>query len=104
MTTVVIGAGASATIVVAGTFSTFPVFTVNGVVSLHHAASGATVATSASVSGVLDMKNRSLMSGAVSNYGVITPESVWWALQPGSNTITNNGTGSVSMTYFSAWL
>lgn len=105
MTTITILSGATATITVAGTFETYPSFVVSGVIDLSNGSYRMATTPNALASGtVLNMKARTLMSGATNSYNKITPESMWWALQPGINVIHNNGSGTVVMTYHSAWL
>lgn len=107
MTVIAIAAGSAVTFNVEGTYQTYPSFVVSGVVNLSNAASGAKVSTGAvSVPGgtILDMLNRMMKSGSTNLYNAITPESVWWSLQPGTNTIANNGTGTATMTFHGAWL
>lgn len=58
-----------------------------------------------------DVYRRSIDNGeapSASNYRsfmqALSPLSVWWTLQPGDNDVTNNGSGSITITYRSAWL
>lgn len=105
-TSTTIGAGGTATITNAGNFSTYPVITSGGDVSVENFTTALTVFTAAAVpSGtVFDTLNRTIYSGATNNYEKIAPSSTWWTLLPGANEIRNHGSASATITHHNAWI
>lgn len=107
--TVSLLAGATATITGEGSFEAYPVVTMSaaGTFALENVTTGQRTTTGTNVlpSGtVIDFKKRTVMSGAVNLYTALQPSSVWWALQPGPNQITNFGGTAVSVQYQDAWI
>lgn len=79
---------------------------------------GTVVLTNTTVSGALRTTDGGVESGTVFNaldrtiyspddrplYSSLAPNSSWWGLQPGDNSVTNDGTAALSYTYYPAWL
>lgn len=93
-------------VVSTGTFATFPTITTSGLVNIENFSVGLTLRTmeAAPDDTVFDMHERTVYSDDVNNYGLLSPLSFWWSLQPGENEIRNHGTEDASMTYHDAWV
>lgn len=108
-TTTALAAAGTVALTNTGTFGTYPVVTLTaaGTVVLNNTtyAQTLTTGTDSLPSGtVVDFSARTVLSGSSNLYTTLDAGSVFWALQPGSNTITNTGTAPVSVTYRDAWI
>lgn len=107
---VAIGASGSQVLTNAGTFSSWNLVvtaTSSGTIDLTNNLTGQTLTTSGTSvdSGtVYDFNARTAYSGNVNRYFQLAANSQWWGLGSGANTIQNNGTAPVSITYRSAWV
>lgn len=102
-----VSAGGSLDLVNAGTFTTFPIITAVGAVSVENFTSGLTMTTGSNTVPPytqFDTRRRTVYSGTINNYGKIAPNNVWWGLLPGTNEIRNHGASAVDVTYHDAWL
>lgn len=104
---VAVGASSTVTCTNAGNFTTGPRVTTtsSGTVVLQNNRTGQRITTESLPSGtVLDFAARTVYTGSTNRYTSLTPDSVWWELQPGANNIQNTGSASVSVVYRAAWL
>lgn len=104
---VTIAAGDNETIVNAGTGPSYPLVVAGADMEMdvEAVATGLRLRSGFVPSGtVFDMNRRTAYSGTTSVYGAIKPTSNWWALDPGSNEITNHGTESITVQYYDSWV
>lgn len=52
---------------------------------------------------VIDFRSRTAYLGDQNQYHQLSPSSVWWPLVPGANSVQNNGSAPLSITYRPAW-
>lgn len=103
-----IAAGATATIVNDGNIESPRVLltaTGAGRVMARHEESQVLLASRPAVSSgtVIDLRARTVYLGAENRHFQLSPSSSWWMLDPGSNSITNEGDAPLSITYRPAW-
>lgn len=107
-TTVSIAPGQTKTLVNAGTFDSDRITALNtsqGTTRLTHVGTGRYVATdTVPINSAFDYQTRTVMGNSINQYGQVASSSIWWALQPGSNQIRNDGAVAMSLNFYSAWV
>jgi hypothetical protein len=96
------------TITNGGNYLSYPVITLtdggNYTLTNTTQGAGATLTITAAPAGtVLDLRNRTALSGTTDVYSTVSATSIWWALLPGSNTLTKTG-GAASIAWRNAWI
>lgn len=105
-----VAAGATVSITNDGSFPTEKITVTaggSGLVSVvNNTTGGRGIVTDRSVASgtVFDFLARTVVSGTASVFDALAPYSDWFTLQPGANSITNNGPASVSIVHYPAWL
>lgn len=105
--TVTLAANASTTITYIGTAQGLPTVTLtgSGTVDLVNSTTGTRVQTSSLANGsVIDMYQRTVYSGTTNTFSTVQPGVAWVTLQPGANTVRNDGTAPLSIQYFDLYL